>query len=422
MELLKECRMRSAPSFIWILIILVVILFILQIIHVVIFSCLELKKSDLAQKAQRLSTPKINGKHLTYFRMDTSGSYQVYHSVLDGTTTKPPPRDSVTIVTHCSSHNLHYLPALVERWKGPISVAVFSSVDDFHVSFSAIHSFIECFPDILSYVQFHLVLPMDRMERIRSLNFTLRTEVPCNHLTGYLQQHLKTKNYALSEIPYPNNLLRNVARLGAKTNFILTVDVDILPNPGLYTKMLHFFNERNSDENLRQTAFVLPVFEVEESKFIPENKDQLTAAISSGTVRQFYVEACFRCQSPTDYNYWLTLESSISNLQVAYTVEYQSMWEPFVIIHKSAPLYDERFKQYGYNRVSHICELYMAGFTFAVLDSGFLVHQGFKKKGEFHTRKDDENAANRDLFREVQEQLQIKYPDARGICVPLEEV
>ena len=37
-------------------------------------------------------------------------------------------------------------------------------------------------------------------------------------------------------------------------------------------------------------------------------------------------------------------------------------------------MFDERFKQYGFDRQEQICELRVAGYTFSVLNNHFLVH------------------------------------------------
>ena len=61
--------------------------------------------------------------------------------------------------------------------------------------------------------------------------------------------------------------------------------------------------------------------------------------------------------------------------------------------HRDAtPLYDEAFKAYGYDRISQVCEMYVKGFKFYVLDNAFVMHKGFKSKDKFHQSKAQENA------------------------------
>ena len=52
-------------------------------------------------------------------------------------------------------------------------------------------------------------------------------------------------------------------------------------------------------------VYVVPVFEIQLGKPIPESKKDLGEAVQSGKARQFYMTRCFKCHSPTDYNRWL---------------------------------------------------------------------------------------------------------------------
>ena len=51
---------------------------------------------------------------------------------------------------------------------------------------------------------------------------------------------------------------------------------------------------------------------------------------------------------------FVLIQSLTGQLGVAFTVEWKPMWEPFYISRSDAPLYDERFRQYGYNRISQV--------------------------------------------------------------------
>ena len=72
--------------------------------------------------------------------------------------------------------------------------------------------------------------------------------------------------------------------------------------------------------------------------------------------------------------------------------------------------------QYGFNRISQVCETHIAGFNFMVLNNAFLIHHGFKVKESFHSAKDEENARNRDIFRTFKKELKIKYPRSTRHC------
>ena len=72
--------------------------------------------------------------------------------------------------------------------------------------------------------------------------------------------------------------------------------------------------------------------------------------------------------------------------------------------------------QYGFNRISQVCETHIAGYDFVVLNNAFLVHHGFKTKEGFHSAKDEENNRNRDIFRTFKKELKLKYPQSTRHC------
>ena len=55
-----------------------------------------------------------------------------------------------------------------------------------------------------------------------------------------------------------------------------------------------------------------------------------------------------------------------------------------------------------------VCEMHVAGYNFVVLDTGFIVHKGFKEKGEFYAKKDEENRRNRQLFFQLQSESDLR--------------
>ena len=84
--------------------------------------------------------------------------------------------------------------------------------------------------------------------------------------------------------------------------------------------------------------------------------------------------------------------------KISFNATWNKNWEPFYIGSKNVPLFDERFKQYGFDRQQQICELYTAGYKFSVLNDAFLVHDvsarfrdffNFKRAGNSHMQQQD---------------------------------
>uniref|UniRef100_A0A8C6UQZ8 Beta-1,4-glucuronyltransferase 1 n=1 Tax=Neogobius melanostomus TaxID=47308 RepID=A0A8C6UQZ8_9GOBI len=324
--------------------------------------------------------------------------YRIYKNLIksDFTTNLKPgsPLDNpniLSLATHTTLNNLHHLDSLLER----------------------------CFfcPKIQEFVDFHLVCLSGEMasfpEQDREHFVGLED---CSSVFKRLETHRdKFKNYAIhGNISYPNNLLRNVARGGIESAYILVIDIDMMPNADLHQQFVAMIMKQ---ELVRSEVFVLPAFEIRHDRKMPATKQELVQLYQVGEVRPFYEELCPRCQAPTNYSQWVNIHvRGSAPLEVSYMLTWVDPWEPFYIGPRTTPLYDENFKQYGFNRISQACELHVAGYRFSVLNSAFVVHRGFKIQGEFHAKKDEENKHNRVLFRSFKEGLKTKYPSSTRRC------
>ncbi|XP_067435970.1 beta-1,4-glucuronyltransferase 1 [Thunnus thynnus] len=354
---------------------------------------------------------------------DNSGQYRVYKNLIksDFTTNQKPGSDPsanvLALATHTTINNLHHLESLLERWQNPLSVAIFAHGQDVKFATALVYALSFFCPQIQALVDFHLVclsgemasFPEQDREHFAGLE-------DCASVFSRLETHRdKYKNYAISgNISYPNNLLRNVARGGTESSYILVIDIDMMPSADLHHQFLAMIMRREpaSDE-----VFVLPAFEIRHARKMPATKAELVQLYQVGEVRPFYEELCPRCQAPTNYSQWVNSHvRGTGTLEVAYTLTWVDPWEPFYIGPHTVPLYDENFKQYGFNRISQACELHVAGYRFSVLSSAFVVHRGFKIQGEFHPKKDEENKRNRVLFRSFKEGLKTKYPSSNRRC------
>ncbi|CAG5121419.1 unnamed protein product [Candidula unifasciata] len=413
----------------------------LQILHIALLSRLEEKEARLKESnsvGRQLQgrmfknvisemEERIKNSH----RFDKSGTYYVLDNFLSSEHVILGRGEyDVSIVTQSSSGHLHDLTELSERWNGPISVSVFTYDDDFVNTISSLVHFHFCNDHIYRHVSFHLVYPISRAPK--HLDGLALLRLSCHdHRQTYATNKttLDGTNYAKEDLDYPNNLLRNLAINYAQTPYIFMIDIDFLPSDNLRAEfqqfmstnpsLVHNLNTSITDQYLNTqqslSAFVVPAFEIQHSEPVPRHKTQLLQLWLEGRVRPFYWELCQQCQQPTNYDAWRALSSG-GPLSVGYTVERRSIWEPFYIARTSLPLYDERFKQYGYNRISQVCEMHIAGFKFHVLNNAFIVHKGFKVKDGFHGSKGAENRRNKQLFLKFQEELKVKYPHESKRC------
>ncbi|KAK7912699.1 hypothetical protein WMY93_012910 [Mugilogobius chulae] len=71
--------------------------------------------------------------------------------------------------------------------------------------------------------------------------------------------------------------------------------------------------------------------------------------------------------APTNYAKWRTATTP-------YRVEWEADFEPYVVVRRDSPEYDQRFVGFGWNKVSHIMELDAQEFELMVLPNAFMIH------------------------------------------------
>lgn len=290
---------------------------------------------------------KIENAHV----LDESGTYHVITDIFaeEGKSDTVLEND-ITIVSQTSSNHLDEILNLTERWGGPISIAVFTHDTDFKSTIQHLVFLQLCLRRNGNQVHFHLIYPLISTPSTEELNSFLNLEINCN-----IVMHTSSQlNYEIKGTEYPHNLLRNTAVKFCKTKYVLVIDIDMLPNEHLRRDFREFVVHSDLHQ-YKFSVFVVPSFEFVYKNYteIPMDRQKLLQQWRLKNIRPFYYEVCWKCQKPTDYDKWKFLPET-SSLDVSYFVEWKDPWEPFYIAEKNFPLYDERFKQYGFNRISQV--------------------------------------------------------------------
>lgn len=341
--------------------------------------------------------------------LDSSGQYNVvpflFRALMLGSSNLV--KKDIGLVTQTSSSHALLIQDLSRRWDGLISVAVFSEYADLNAVIDRIILLIKCHPEVQLNTSIHLVFPLD--QRVYD-PATFQESINCGHIRNP-QGHI---SYAVKQVAYPVNLLRNVARRYSMTEFIFVVDIDLIPSKSFRTQFLGFASKNNlfHESHFGEKAiYVVPAYEMSEyliESGVPSDKNSLVAKIDRKEIRPFYSQVCWKCHKYTNYKSWETSPMGQS-VEVIYEVSWQDPWEPFYVSRANVPLYDERFKRYGFNRISQVYELHVAGYKFLVLNNLFLIHRGLKDPESFHSSKDEDQERNRILFRQFKSDLHEKY-------------
>eukprot|EP01135_Chromosphaera_perkinsii_P002034 Nk52_evm81s215 gene=Nk52_evmTU81s215 len=284
----------------------------------------------------------------------------------------------VTLVTQLSPNYLGDLEKLANEWAGPMSAVIYcrERVNSVKNMISKLRA---CSPMVKNFV--HIQIAFAHYYDFQMDDDILNKEdhkYTCDGI--YHDDGGKAENF---KHIYPQNRLRNMGRKNIKTAFCLVTDADIIPSPGLRSSFIDYAYKsdllklRNQKVDVLKTVWIVPVFEMKaesEDEKIPQSKAQLTKMHEEGMVRPFYSAIMKELQATTNYPKFFV---SNGTYEVPYTDRYFS-YEPFYICWYDAPLFDERFVRWGFDRRALVYELYIRGYRFVVMADEYLVHVGFK--------------------------------------------
>lgn len=167
---------------------------------------------------------------------------------------------------------------------------------------------------------------------------------------------------------YPINKLRNLAIKQVKTRYYMLIDVDFLPSSTLYHN-LHTSLKNELENTAENTALVVPAFDLREKQLAHkiQTKRDLVKFYRQRKVLQFHHNFP-AAHGPTNYTRWF-------NATDPYPVEYADHYEPYFVCQtQTCPLYREEFSGFGYNKLSHVYEMWTQSFRFRVVPHDFIFH------------------------------------------------
>ncbi|KAI7905861.1 glycosyl-transferase for dystroglycan-domain-containing protein [Cokeromyces recurvatus] len=276
--------------------------------------------------------------------------------------------EDISISTIVTNDRFPILSRLATKYQGPISAAIHINDDEKKKAVLAeLDELFEENPYMKRYVDVHLIV--DKYDR-------------------------------------QFNMWRNVAKLYARTDYIMMLDIDfylctdfrkvILENPDLMAML-----------NEGHTAFVIPAFEyiAQSDGFdythFPKSKDELLKEVFEDEKLDMFHRSWERGHSSTNYHKWYTATEP-------YRVEeYNFSYEPYIVFKRqTSPWCDERFIGYGANKAACLYEIYISGIDFYVLPNDFIIHQSHAYPEAARKR---ERTFNRKVYTNFREELCLRY-------------
>lgn len=250
-------------------------------------------------------------------------------------------KTDITVITQLSADRLYLLEPMAQHWHGPV-VFVF-------------------------YVE-----KKQQCDRVVAFMRTSKTLHLRENILYFAAYRIDDEEHGL----YPFNILRNIALHAARTEYVLHLDADFIPNSDAYSSLLKQIVQFKQEGRYgdRKVAFVIPAFEsvtndsVEVIQHLPQNKPSF--------VDLWLGQKQFRVFN----GFWLPTEGSTNSKLWAvtsepYVVQWHADYEPYILAKRcELPDFDERFVGRGFDKISHFYKLESELFQLVVLPNDFVIH------------------------------------------------
>ncbi|XP_064097760.1 beta-1,4-glucuronyltransferase 1-like isoform X2 [Macrobrachium nipponense] len=333
--------------------------------------------------------------------------------------TQPACNESVTYTTHADFTFLDNLVPLVERWRGPVSAAVFAPGGDFNTTLRTVAFLRTCRPLVAKHVTFHLFFPADHMPHHVPPTAHLIAQRPsCSMPPPYLAAHTYKRAHNLT---YPVNIARNIARRAAATYFVLASDVELYPSLDFIRLFMAMMRRQDASRVPAPTrrVYVLPIFEIKSGLRPPATKAALVRMLKRGSAIPFHKFVCPQCHKVPGMREWAESNAtdSVNVVMVAKRHPPFHHWEPIYVGTHLEPFYDERLSWEGRSdKMTQMYVMCVLDYEFHVLDNAFLVHRPGIKRHRRDRHRDMLTAKqNALLHNKITPELHTIY-GKRGTC------
>ncbi|XP_030761960.1 beta-1,4-glucuronyltransferase 1 isoform X2 [Sitophilus oryzae] len=347
-------------------------------------------------------------------RSDNKLMYRLYDNIIVGEKYTQLTKAYKTCLAAQTS--LEKIASLIESslyWGGPISVATFAATEkELNLLLLYILYLRKCNLKIREKVNFHLAMIEDKRPKKFFIDEERLQKLECDNPMGVLNHLLRESNkirvnHWRYKLPYPQNLVRNLARKNCHGKYVFLTDVDIIPSRDMAEKLNQFLDTQKCDG---KCAYVVPTYELDERVLFPPNKTDLIRMANKGLARPFHHKVFIYNQYATNFTRWQSYKDPDEKIRISHRVtNFEFLYEPFYIAIDTVPPHDERFVGYGYTRNSQVYEMYVAGYEFFVLSPIFTCHWGLQVKRTRPPWREHQNNQNRKQFDSFKKEIFARY-------------
>ncbi|XP_017012697.2 beta-1,4-glucuronyltransferase 1 [Drosophila takahashii] len=337
---------------------------------------------------------------------------------------------NVTYSSHADYSYLDNVVPLLERWRSPLSLAIYAPGTDFERTLDSILYLLQCHPGrhlVSELTSFHLYFDVEHLPQVvLSPKAALGMKANCSGPPPYENVARKDLYRTRQGLYYPVNMGRNIARKASLTHYVLASDIELYPTPGLVPDYLNFLGRlvigRPGQLPTSPVVHVLRIFEVMANVSVPNTKMELQKLLKSGEAVPFHMEICAVCHRGPKLEEWINatvVSEGLNVFNVGHRSQPDNMWEPIFIGTVEDPPYDERLTWEGQrDKMTQAYAMCVLDYEFHILDNAFLVHKpGIKQPAKSKSVLTHSSRRTNGLInKKISKEMRIKYGSRNG-CV-----
>jgi len=321
----------------------------------------------------------------------------------------------VCIGTHSSLDRMHWIVQMANRWKGPLSVALFLPDVEYSIALIFIKFLRNCYPAVRDQVSFHIIYPDEYPPKNMSHLEGIIDAIPCESPHVVIGNLLTLRPVEMTvwreTLRYPQNLARNTGKQGCQTPFSIVPDADMIPSAHMAEKLEEFL-AREEVLECDKCAYVIPVYEIKSAisrDSMPANKTELLFLLERYFARRFHQTVYLLNQLSSDLDKWESIPDQ-NTTEVGYEVEhFLFKYEPLYVTRSEVPIFDERFIGFGMTRNTQAYEMFVAGYRFLVLNNLMMNHWGLQKRETRPKWRQMQHFLNNRLFKGFAREIAARY-------------
>ncbi|KAH8403264.1 hypothetical protein KR222_009331 [Zaprionus bogoriensis] len=323
-------------------------------------------------------TPERVHLHRPRFQLEQNGDYWIYNDFIRSTSSGMKSNTSITLTTYGTWRDLKYMGWLLVRWSAPISMTLYVHENEFEQTLQQIYYIRYCTAYATAWTQWVSVQLVFSDKHFPKALHSFSWEYPHRSLRCGPEKQMISDSLAFDaqNIYYPVNLLRNVARLNAKTFYVLTLEPKMLPTKHFVKKFFEVLDGYEIRKPLR-SIYCIPVFpQVSRDSQVPIDKRALLEQLQpylngSQSLSSIENERLIKMRP------WLRHRTKWDGDIEIYSVLKQPTYcSVYVSSNAYEPLYDQRYEDYSYDTNSTRLQVLVGlGFDFVVLDGTFIIYR-----------------------------------------------